>query len=1093
MELRVHVLGPTRVTRDGADLDLGGRKPAEVLALLAAAEGRTVAADVLADRLWRGRPPASATTTLQGHVARLRRLLDPGLGAREAAVLVTRGAGYALVLPRAAVDAHAFADEVPAAAAAGDAEAAARLPATLARWQGEPYADVADVPEVAPVATRLEELRLAGLERLAEARLALGTGAELVADLSAAAAADPLREHTAALLARALYRGGRQAEALEVLRRTRERIADELGLDASPEVRDLEAALLRQDPALEARGIRAPAAPAREEATAARPPAAPGTDDGFVGRPEELAALTGAWSAAAAGRGTAVVVTGEPGIGKTRLVEAFAARVGAAVRWGRCAEIGGAPPYWPWQQVLGGLPEGAGGGDPGARFALGLDTARRLRAVAGEAPLLVVLDDLQWADPDSLHVLEVVLAQLHGSRLLLALTCREEALGAAALTRVLGAAARLPGARRLRLAGLASGEVAALAAGLTGAPLDDDAARELAERSGGNPFFVTELAAVGGRDGGAVPAGVRDVVRLRLDGLPAPVRDVLAAAAVAGREVSVAVLEAALDGGPAGGGPGGGDPGGGEPAGGDPVGGALRAGLLVEPAPGRIRIAHDLVREVVLADLGPVPRAALHGRLADALAAAPAAATAAAAIAVHRSEAAAGRRDAAAALACLRAAREALDRAGVEEAAALAGRGLAHVPAGDDATAADLQLIRGAALRLLGLIEESGAALSAAAGLARAAGDDDRLVRAAVVSAGGGVGGYWAIVGALQAADEPLLEEAVARADAVSPPLAAAALAALGVRRATTGRPGAPELAARALAAAGDDRGARARARVAGFVARWTPAHAATRVDLARSMLRESTGDPVAEATALHLLRCALTESVQADEAAAVSRRFTELAQRRGDGDLLQLDAWWHAGLALARGETDEARRLADDAVRDAPTTSPAAADVTRMSRQTIEGIATWLEDRLPTVMPEVVDLATTVDLDWLGVVALAHAQAGRADAALAAADRMLAAPGAGIREPVKTILLADVHLTLGDAGRAATLLPALRGYGDTVVVLWAGTTVLGPTALYRGGVLALTGDPSARAELERAVEVCELFGFAPFAARARRLLDAYC
>ncbi|MGY1815132.1 BTAD domain-containing putative transcriptional regulator [Blastococcus sp. SYSU D00820] len=1067
MELRVEVLGPTRVLRDGAELDLGGRRPAELLALLVAAEGRTVPADVLADRLWRGEPPVTATTTLQGHVARLRRLLDPGRGAREATVLVTRGAGYALALPRTAVDAHAFADEVAGATAGDDATAARVLPGALARWSGEPYADVADVDDVVPVVARLAELRLAAVERLAGARLALGTGAELVADLSEAAAAEPLRESTAALLARALYRGGRQAEALDVLRRTRERIADELGLDPSPELRALEAALLRQDPALDTPAAPAPPAPP--------PVPAPAAGDGFVGRPAELDALASAWAAAAAGRGTAVVVTGEPGIGKTRLVEAFAARAGAAVRWGRCAEIGGAPPYWPWQQVLGGLPEAALGGDTGARFALGLDTARRLRALAGEAPLLVVLDDLQWADGDSLHVLEVVLSQLHGSRLLLAVTCREEATGEPALTRVLGLAARLPGARRLRLAGLDPTEVAALVAGLGGG--DEATARTVAERSGGNPFFVTELAALPTRGDGAVPAGVRDVVRLRLAGLPDDVREALAAAAVAGRDVPVGLLAAALAG----------------PGDGVALDPALRAGLLVEPAPGRVRIAHDLVREVLLADLGPVRRAALHGRVADALAASPAAGTAAAAIAVHRSEAAAGSPDAAAARACLLAAREALDRAGVEEARALAERGLAHVVPDDPATAADLHLLRGAALRRLGLIEESSAALRTTAALARDAGDPARLARAAVVSAGGGVGGYWASVGSLQATDVPLLEEAAERAAELPPALASTVLSALAVQRASTGRADGVELAARALTAARDDRPARARARVAAFVAHWTPAHAAERVDLARTMLRESAGDPVAEATALHLLRCALTETVQADEAAAVSRRYTELATRRGDGDLLQMDAWWSAGLALARGEADEARRLADAAVADAPTTSPAAADVTRMSRQTIEGIAAWHAHALPAVVPEVADLAETVDPDWLGVLAQAHAQAGRRDAALAAADRMLAAPGAGTREPVKTVLLSDVYLELADAERAATVLPALQAYGDTVVVLWAGTTVLGPTALYRGGVMALLGLPGARAELERALEVCELFGFAPFAERAGRLLERWC
>ncbi|MGY1635323.1 BTAD domain-containing putative transcriptional regulator [Geodermatophilus sp. SYSU D00742] len=1067
MDLRVSVLGATRVTRDGEELDLGGRRPAEVLALLAAAEGRAVPADVLADRLWRGRPPATAATTLQGHVARLRRLLDPGRTGREATVLVTRGGGYALDLPRTAVDAHAFADAVAAATVRGDAAAAGLLPAALALWQERPFADVADVPEVAPVVARLEELHRGAVERLAEARLALGGGAELVPDLAAAAAAEPLRERTAALLARALYRAGRQGEALDVLRSTRERIADELGLDPSRELRDLEAALLRQEPTL---APTPPPAPSRPPVQADAP-----VPDGFVGRAPELAALETAWAAAAAGRGTAVVVTGEPGIGKTRLVEAFAARTGAAVRWGRCAEIGGAPPYWPWQQVLGGLPEAAVGTDTGARFALGLDTARRLRALATGVPLLVVLDDLQWADGDSLHVLEVVLSQLHDSRVLVALTCREEATGDPALTRVLGLAARLPAARRLRLSGLAAAEVAELVTGLRGRPADAATATAVAERSGGNPFFVTELAALAGQPG-AVPAGVRDVVRLRLQDLDDAPRAALAVAAVAGRDLSVGLLDAVLDGAPD-----------------DGVPSALRAGLLVEPAPGRVRIAHDLVREVLLADLGPGRRAQLHRRLADALAASPAAATSAAAVAVHRSEAAAGAADPAAAHACLVAATEALDRAGVDEAAALAARGLTHTAPDDVATAADLELVRGAALRRLGLIEQSGAALTAAARLARGCGDAGRLARAAVTSAGGGLGGYWATSGALTATDVGLLEEAAERADDLDPELRSAVLAALAVQRASVGSEGGPELADRALAAAGDAPAARARATVARFVAHWTPAWAAQRVEWARAMLRQRTGDPAAEATALHLLRCALLETVQAEEAAAVSARFTDLAVRRGDGDLLQLDAWWQAGLALARGEADRARQLADAAVADAPTASPAAADVTRMSRQTIEGIAAWHEHRLPAVVPEVTDLAATVDPDWLGVLAQAHAQAGRRDAALAAADRMLASPGHGVREPVRTILISDVYLELADAERAATVLPALRSYGDTVVALWPGTTVLGPVALYRGGVMALLGLPGAAAELHRALTICDGFGFAPFAARARALLDDHC
>ncbi|WP_433307461.1 BTAD domain-containing putative transcriptional regulator [Actinoplanes sp. CA-030573] len=1163
--MEIRVLGPTRAISDGAELDLGGRRPADVLALLAAAEGEAVPAEVLAERLWRGRPPATALTTLQGYVARLRRLLEPGRPARDAAILVTRGNGYALELPRDAVDAHRFADLVGRARdAASAAERAELLAGALEAFRGRPYDDVADVVDVQPARVRLEELRLAAVEELAEARLTQGRGPELVADLVAVAAQNPLRERAQALLARAMYQAGRQAEALEVLRRARELLAGELGLDPAPELRRLEAAMLRQDaglaappapavsaassaPTASAAASSAPtasaAAPSSPVFAAAPPPpiasppslrptaglGAPAVEaDGFVGRRVELAALEEAWASAGAGRTTAVVVTGEPGIGKTRLVEAFAGRAGATARWGRCSPIGGAPPYWPWQQILGGLPDAAAGGDAGARFALGLEVTRWLRALAADRPVLIVLDDVQWADPDSVHVLEIVLSELRDARAAIAVTCREEAAAEPGPARILALAARLPGARRLALTGLTRDEVGALATGLRGHDPGPDAARSLAERSGGNPFFVTELAVLTAPAAGdAVPAGVRDVLRLRLAALPEEAADLVGAVAVAGRDVAVAIVAAALD-----------RPGAaassavrsdvdaagrsGLDAAGLPasrsgpdaaISPALRSGLLAEPAPGRLRVRHDLVREVVLAELGPARRAALHGRLADALEAAAAAATSAAAIAVHRSEAAAGAPDPAAARACLRASREALDRAGDGEAAELAARGLAHVPAGEEDLLADLQHVRGAALRRLGLLEESAAALRAEAEVARRRGDDDRLARAALASAGGGVGGYWASVGAPAATDVRLLEDAAARAERLEPTLRSQVLAARAVQRASTGHDDGPALAEAASAtvdeaasavadeaadsptaaqapadAAGALVAARARAAVAGFVARWTPDRAAGRVDLARAMLRAAADHPAYEATALHLLRCALMGTVQAEECDAVSRRYTRLASRRGDGDLLLLDSWWHAGLALARGDYAEARRIADEAVTAAPTVSPAAAEVTRMSRQTVEGIIAWHEHRLPEVVSEVVDLAATVDPDWLGVLAQAHAQAGRREVAYAAIDRLRAYPGAGVREPVRTILLADVYLELGDAERAAALLPALRAYGDTVIVLWAGTTMLGPASLYRGGVLALLGDPAAGAELDRAAEICDLFGFAPFAKRVEKL-----
>jgi DNA-binding SARP family transcriptional activator len=1092
--LRISVLGPTRAFRDAVELELGGRRPAGILALLACADGRVVPAEALADQLWRGDPPATAATTLQGYVARLRRTLEPGVPGRDAGVLVTRGTGYALELPRDAVDAHRVVD----LAAAARAEAAAGRPAAamiryteaLALYGGAPFDDVADVIDVRPTVARLEELRLAMIEESAEARLSLGDGAALVPELTPLAREHPLRERLQALLALALYQAGRQADALQVLRTAREVLADELGLDASPALRELQAAVLRHEPSLTAAAPAGAAVGAAvgtvpvpsiaEQRVAAAPP------EGFVGRDDELAALAAAWATAAAGRGTAVAVTGEPGIGKSRLVEVFAEAAGAPVRWGRCVETGGAPPYWPWQQVLGGLPEAATGGagsfstdaaDAGARFRFGHEVVRRLRAFAADGPLLVVLDDLQWADPDSLHVLEIVLAELPTLSAVVALTCRREATVEPAVARVLASMSRLDGARRLDLGGLAPEDVGRLAAALRiqagGREPDPGSVALLAERSGGNPFFARELATLDAAT--EVPANVRDVLRLRLEALPAAAREVIAVAAVAGREVALALVAVALrraigelDGG---------------------VRAALRSGLLVEPSPGRLRAQHDLVREVVLADLGPARRSALHLGLAEALEAGPAAATSAAAIAVHRTQAAAGAPDRTAALACLRAATEALDRAGDGEAEELSALGLRHVAREDEELLADLHLARGAALRRLGRLEESGEALTIAADVARRRDDPVRLARAALTSAGGGIGGYWAAFGATAATDVRLLEDAADRAPSLPAPMRSGVLAALAVTRSSSGHD-ARDLADAAAETAGTLPSARARAAVAGFVSRWTPSQAPERVELARAMVAESEGDPAYQATALHLLRCALMETLCPAECDAVSRRFTELVTRRRDGDLMLLDTWWHSGLALARGDYAEARRLADDAVAAAPTASPAADDVTRVSRQTVEGIVAWHEHRLSDVVPQVVDLAATVDPDWLGVLAQAHAQAGRREAALEAVARFGRHPGGGAREPVRTVLTVDVHLELRDAERAAALLPALRAYGDTAVVLWPGTTFLGPAALYRGGVLALLGDPAAGAELDRAEEVCTAFGFEPFLARVRALRE---
>jgi DNA-binding SARP family transcriptional activator/tetratricopeptide (TPR) repeat protein len=1066
--LQISAFGTFRVLRDGAVLDLSGRLPAELLALLVHAEGRVVDHDVLADRLWRGHPPVSARATLQGYVARLRRALEPGRSARAATLLVTRGDGYALEADRSMVDVHRFADLVAAtrrtAVVDGGLEATVdSLEQALALWTGDPFAAIADILEVAPHVARLEELRLLAVEELAAANLALGRGAAQVPELAALAALHPLRERLQVLLARAMYAGGRQVDALEALRGTRIRMAEELGLDASPELRELETAILNQQVETPAPAARAPS-PGPDRGS---------TDPGFTGRYRELDVLADAWRLAQDGRGGVVVITGEPGIGKTRLVESFGRTTGAPTRWARCLQTAGVPPYWPWQQVLGGLPDISDASDAGARFAVGMEVARRLRARAEEAPEVVVLDDVQWADPDSLHVLQIVIGLVADMRLLLVLTCREGHAADPALATLLTSATRGTTGHRLALEPLSAAEVAELVTHVRehtdGSP--SLAVDEIVRRSGGNPLFAGELARLGRDLAGRVPAVARDAIRLRVTGLSETGQDLIALLSVAGRELPVGLVSAALPRPPA------------------DVDEALVAstatGLVQEAVPGRVQIRHDLVRETVLADLGPRRRAELHSALADVLEASPGAVTSLAAIAVHRSEAAGGAADLAAATRCCEAAREALTRAGEAEAADLALRGLGHVPStGADDLHGDLLHLRGAALRRLGLLEASAEALSEAAAIARRTGDHDRLAQAALTAAGGGMGGYWSLVIAPAVVDVSTLEEAVEHADSLEPDVRSDVLAALAVHRAAVG------VAAVDLADAAERASPSPRAAVAGFVTRWTPRSAPERLLRARALLQQCRGRAVPEATALHLLRCALTENLHAEEAAAVGARFTAAVERRGDGDLVLSDLWVRAGQALAEGRNDDARELADRAVEFAPAASPSAADVIRVSRQTIEGIIAWHERRLADVVPEVVDLAATVDPDWLTVVALAHAQAGRREECLAAADRVLQHAGAGVRETVHTILLADAYIELGDADRAASLLPTLEAYGDTAVVLWPGMTFLGPVSLYRGGIRSVLGLPDAEADLRRALEASRRFGYEPFRRRAEALLD---
>ncbi|MGY1827045.1 BTAD domain-containing putative transcriptional regulator [Blastococcus sp. SYSU DS0541] len=590
-------LGPLRATVAGAPAVLGGPRQRSVLARLAVAGGHVVSTDRIVDDLWDGEPPPKALASLQVHVSHLRRALEPTRRTRaEATVLVSRAPGYALHLPREAVDAWLFADLV--ARAQGEPDAAARrelLDRALACWRGPAYAEVADTGWAAPEVARLDELRVTALEARAEADLDLGRAAAVVAELDRLVRAHPGRERAVRLLALALYRGGRQGDALGVLRRARAHLADELGVDPGRELRELEAAVLDHDPALDAPSAVPPARPVAPRVPEPAPPS--------IGRTAELGRLLATADEARHGARVAWV-GGEAGAGKTTLVEAVAGALtarGWRATWGRCPEVDGAPPAWAWSEVLRGLgPDAELPGD-GNAFWLARSVAERLRTAAQEQPLLVVLDDLHRADDLTLQLLRQVVDQLAGEPVLVVGTFRgtEDGEGLRATRAALAAAS----SAHLTLHGLDDAGVAVLARefGLPGA--DTDLLRLLRERTGGNPLFVRELTRLIVSEGAAaartgVPVGVREVLRRRVDRLPGPAVTALRQAAVLGRETDVDLLAAVT----------GHDP--------DELLDALEtavlAGLLVEPGPGQVRFSHALVRDTLYEDLPLMRRARVH-------------------------------------------------------------------------------------------------------------------------------------------------------------------------------------------------------------------------------------------------------------------------------------------------------------------------------------------------------------------------------------------------------------------------------------------------------------------------------------------------
>ncbi|GAB2626402.1 hypothetical protein GCM10027168_67730 [Streptomyces capparidis] len=330
--LRLELLGPVRVWRDGAEVDLGPPKQRAVLGFLASGVGNAVSVEQIVDAVWGSEAPHTAAGGVHTYIAGLRRALEPGRGRRQSGdVVASVPTGYALRLDPRAVDVRVFEDLVGRArrhAAAGErTEAIALFDAALRLWRSEAYTGVPG-PFAVVESTRLRELRLTAAEDWAEAMLAAGRHTEAAAVLSEMVSREPLRERLRGLLMLTLYRCGRQAQALALYRETRRLLAAELGVEPAPHLRRLHHRMLNGDPALQPptreAGPAAPSAPGDgpRPAPLPRPAQLPPAARGFVGRVAELARVRALLAQGRRAGDTApalVVVDGPPGVGKSAL------------------------------------------------------------------------------------------------------------------------------------------------------------------------------------------------------------------------------------------------------------------------------------------------------------------------------------------------------------------------------------------------------------------------------------------------------------------------------------------------------------------------------------------------------------------------------------------------------------------------------------------------------------------------------------------------------------------------------------------------------------------------------------------------------
>jgi DNA-binding SARP family transcriptional activator/KaiC/GvpD/RAD55 family RecA-like ATPase len=1108
-QTKIWLCGRMAVEVEGRTVVPPGGQGRKLLAYLVANRFRPLRRDELHEVLWEGKPPADPDNGLNAALSRLRRELGPEVLPRGEVSLRLPGDAW--------VDVEVIEDQAQRTAQAleeGNPDEAVLLaeqtlelmkgflPGLEARWIDERRRELA-------------ELRLSVQEAAVGASLQLG-GARLPGALRMAQTLvreAPYREKGHELLMRVHAARGNVAEANRVFHSLRSLLRDELGTTPGPDITALNERLLLQE-RLQEEPDAAPARPAPERPAAPPPPEqvplppllASTSDEGFVGRDEALARLSARWEKVSF-RPRAVALTGEPGIGKTRLAASFSRRVhgaGHPVLYGRCDEDP-LTSYQPFVEALDHyagvrdllrelrheaeelrrlpglrrrLPDAGGNGHSAVaedRYALFEAIVAVFRRAAETRPLLLVVDDLHWADDPTFKLLLHLVRSLEPQRCMFLLTFRDVDTSPStrsdapqlSLEDRLAALRREAEVERVSLEGLSERDTAALVSVRRGSAPWSGFARNLAERTGGNPFFIEEaLRSLVERDelaGEAEPdldrlgvlQGVEEVITRRLNRLSSGSSDVIAMASVIGPEFKRSLLEAVIE---------------------QPPGAILEAleelihdGLIVEVPgkPDHFAFAHGLLRETAYRRLIPSRQREMHERVALELerraregggeeAATPGELA-------HHFYAARPRVDAErAAEYSIEAARHARRSGAYEEAIGHYGRALELLEGArpDELQICDILLRRGRVQLRAGRLKEARGTFSRAADIARQTRAVDRLALAAL-----GYHGMYTAAGEVDRKRIDLLEEAEAALESADSPLRVRVLARLADSLLWVARDRALELSGEAVAMARrlDDTNAIREALGGRHAALLHAEHLEERrrVSQERLELAVEAGNPEAEAEALRWCMNDLCERGEVRAAKEHFARLDELARELRQPQYSSYVSHWACVFAQLHGRWAEAERLSDEAFELAQRSGAQDAEMSRLDKRYSIYREQGRALELRPAVERFAEGAPTL-IAWRALAALLAAQAGDVGQARAEVERLVDDGGAAIPRDVAWLYcvaaLAETCALLDDCGEpAAVLYSLLLPYAEHCVqigmdVFWGSASrFLGLTATARG------------------------------------------